>query len=49
MRKSKKNLTKKNKKNNTSKKCIYTDESKRIMKMIKYFKKNKVTKKNKKT
>jgi len=46
MRKSKKNITKKNK---TSKKCIYTDETKRIMRLIKYLKKHKATKKNKQT
>lgn len=46
MRKSKKNFTKKRSK--TSKKCVYTDETKRMMKLIKYFKK-KSTKKNKTT
>lgn len=45
MRKSKKNLVKKNKKNKTQKKCVYTDETRRVMKFIRYFKKN--TRKNK--
>lgn len=43
MRKSRKNVTKRNKK--TSTKCIYTDEAKRIIKMIKHLKKNKTIKK----
>lgn len=42
MRKSKKKFTKKNK---TSKKCVYTDEAKRVMKAIKYLKQHKSTKK----
>jgi len=49
MRKSKKNLTKKNKKNKNVKKCVYTDEAKRIMKIIKYIKKHRCTRKNKTT
>lgn len=46
MRKSKKKFTKKNK---TSKRYLYTDEMKRVMKVIKYFKQHKSTKKNKYT
>lgn len=47
MRKSKKNITKRHK--TTKKKCVYTDEAKRLMKIIKYFKKHRTTRKNKTT
>jgi hypothetical protein len=51
MRNSKKNITKRNKKSTRkttkkSTKCVYTDEAKRIMKMIKNIKKNKTSKKH---
>jgi len=55
MRNSKKNITKRNKKSTrktarkTAKKtlkCVYTDEAKRIMKMIKNIKKTKTSKKH---
>jgi len=47
MRNSKKNITKRNKKTTKkSTKCVYTDEAKRIMKMIKNIKKNKTSKKH---
>jgi len=46
MRNSKKNIAKRNKKyTNKSIKCVYTDEAKRIMKMIRYIKKNNTSKK----
>ena len=45
MRKSKKNLVKKYKRNKTNKKCVYTDETRRVMKYIKIFKKRVATKK----
>jgi hypothetical protein len=42
MRKSKKNITKRNKKTTRKyKKCVYTDEAKRIMKITKELKKQK--------
>jgi hypothetical protein len=54
MRKSKRNITKRHKiKSNTktvskitrkSKKCVYTDEAKRILEMIKYIKNNRTNK-----
>ena len=51
MPKSKKNTIKKNKTNRKSigktKKCIYTDEAKRIMKLIKELRKKNKTRKNK--
>jgi hypothetical protein len=51
MRNSKKNITKRNKKSTRkttkkSTKCVYTDEAKRIMKMIKNIKKTKTSKKH---
>lgn len=49
MRKSKKNLRKNNKRHKTYKKCVYTDETKRIIEFIKYVKKHNMTKKNKTT
>ncbi len=54
MRNSKKNIAKRNKKytrkstkkyTKKSTKCVYTDEAKRIMKMIRYIKKNNTSKK----
>lgn len=46
-----KNKTKSNKKTvrkttRKSKKCVYTDEAKRILKLIKYIKKNRTSKKH---
>jgi hypothetical protein len=48
MRKSKKNITKRHKTTKKNK-CVYTDEAKRLIKVIKYLKKHKSTRKNKTT
>lgn len=45
MSKSKKKSKKNNKRNKTSKKCVCTDEAKRIISDIKYFKKHKLSEK----
>jgi hypothetical protein len=47
MPKSRKNNKKNIKRKNTSKKCIYTDEAKRIMKLMKDLRKKNKTRKNK--
>lgn len=47
MRKSKKNIKINKKYTRKYKKCVYTDEAKRIIKITKEIKKHKATKKNK--